>query len=62
MREREREKNKETNGLVCGGARSRARLVAPASTEVRQRIRQRTPASTKVRYFNFKKTVQGFRC
>jgi phage major head subunit gpT-like protein len=60
--EREREKKtKKRMDLCAGGACSRARLVAPASTEVRQRIRQRTPASTKVRYFNFKKTVQGFR-
>jgi hypothetical protein len=48
MRERERER-KQRKEWTCVRGLARARLVAPASTEVRQR----TPASTKVRYFNF---------
>jgi hypothetical protein len=50
-RERERERNKQRKEWTCVRGLARARLVAPGSTEVRQRIHQRTPASTKVRYF-----------
>jgi hypothetical protein len=49
-RERERKKTKKKMDLCVRGL-ARARLVAPASAEVRQGIRQRTPASSKVRYF-----------